>query len=108
MATGRPRGLHNHNIEENFHDQRPSCSRQLSGEQPVRAGRCQPSGLCQGAAALRRYLPGNPVLLNGSHSLGRVNAVDGVPVSAEGGAGIVQPTHGAGPAWMERGEVVNR
>jgi len=57
--------------------------------------------------ALRRYLPGNPILLAGSHSLGRVNAVDGVPVSEYGNPlgvtdNIVQPTQGAGPEWMKR------
>jgi len=57
--------------------------------------------------ALRRYLPGNPIYKNGSHSLGRVNAVDGVPVSEYGNPlgvtdNIVQPTQGAGPEWMKR------
>jgi sulfur-oxidizing protein SoxB len=56
--------------------------------------------------ALRRYLATHNVNLT-DHGLGRVNAVDGVPVSEYGGAGIVQPTQGAGPAWLERGEVQN-
>jgi 2',3'-cyclic-nucleotide 2'-phosphodiesterase (5'-nucleotidase family) len=64
-----------------------------------------PNDFAHPVDALRRYLPGNPILLNGSHSLGRVNAVDGVPASEYGGPGIVQPTQGAGPAWLKR-EVV--
>ncbi len=51
--------------------------------------------------ALRRYLANNDVTTV-QHGLGRVNAVTGVPVSEFGGAGIVQPTQGAGPAWMKR------
>ncbi len=51
--------------------------------------------------ALRRYLANNDVT-TAQHGLGRVNAVTGVPVSEVGGAGIVQPTQGAGPAWMKR------
>jgi len=59
--------------------------------------------------ALRRYLmvKNTPVTL-ATHGLGRVNAVDGVPVSEYGGPGIVQPTQGAGPSWEQRGEVVNK
>ena len=55
--------------------------------------------------ALRRYLATHDVNLT-EHGLGRVNAVDGVPVSEYGGEGIVQPTQGAGPAWMTR-EFIN-
>ncbi len=55
--------------------------------------------------ALRRYLANNDVTLL-QHGRGRVNAVTGVPVSEFGGAGIVQPTQGAGPAWMKR-EIVH-
>jgi len=54
--------------------------------------------------ALRRYL-GNHTITVAQHGLGRVHAVTGVPVSEFGGPGIVQPTQGAGPAWMKR-EVV--
>jgi 2',3'-cyclic-nucleotide 2'-phosphodiesterase (5'-nucleotidase family) len=57
--------------------------------------------------ALRRYLDvGNVVVNKTSHGLGRVNAVDGVPESEFGGPGIVQPTQGAGPAWLKREFVV--
>lgn len=55
--------------------------------------------------ALRRYLATNTVNLT-DHGLGRVNAVDGVPESEFGGPGIVQPTQGAGPAWLKREFVV--
>jgi 2',3'-cyclic-nucleotide 2'-phosphodiesterase (5'-nucleotidase family) len=51
--------------------------------------------------ALRRYLANNDVTTV-QHGPGRVNAVTGVPVSEFGGEGIVQPTQGAGPAWMKR------
>jgi hypothetical protein len=51
--------------------------------------------------ALRRYLPVNPVTV-ADHGLGRVNAVDPVPVSEFGGPGIVQPTQGAGAEWLKR------
>ena len=51
--------------------------------------------------ALRRYLPSNGVTV-ADHGLGRVNAVDPVPVSEFGGAGIVQPTQGAGSEWLKR------
>jgi 2',3'-cyclic-nucleotide 2'-phosphodiesterase (5'-nucleotidase family) len=51
--------------------------------------------------ALRRYLPSNVVTV-ADHGLGRVNAVDPVPVSEFGGAGIVQPTQGAGSEWLKR------
>lgn len=51
--------------------------------------------------ALRRYLASHTID-SSSDGLGRVNAVTGVPASEYGGAGIVQPTQGAGPAWMQR------
>lgn len=51
--------------------------------------------------ALRRYLATH-VIDNSTHGLGRVTALTGVPVSEYGGEGIVQPTQGAGPAWMKR------
>jgi len=51
--------------------------------------------------ALRRYLASHDITL-ASHGLGRVNPVDGVPASELGGPGIVQPTQGAGPAWLKR------
>ena len=62
--------------------------------------------------ALRRYLATHSVNL-ADHGVGRVNAVDGVPVSEYGNPvgvtdNIVQPTQGAGPAWLERGDVVNK
>lgn len=52
--------------------------------------------------ALRRYLALNNPVTAASHGLGRVNAVTSVPTSEFGGPGIVQPTQGAGPAWMKR------
>jgi 2',3'-cyclic-nucleotide 2'-phosphodiesterase (5'-nucleotidase family) len=51
--------------------------------------------------ALRRYLAFHRVNLV-DDGLGRVNAIDPVPVSEYGGAGIVQPTQGAGAAWLKR------
>ena len=51
--------------------------------------------------ALRRYLASHTVNLI-DDGLGRVNAVDPVPVSEYGGAGIVQPTQGAGAQWLKR------
>jgi len=51
--------------------------------------------------ALRRYLATHTVD-ESTDGLGRVIAVTGVPVSEHGGEGIVQPTQGAGPAWMKR------
>jgi S-sulfosulfanyl-L-cysteine sulfohydrolase len=55
--------------------------------------------------ALRRYLAVNTVNVI-DHGLGRVVAVDPVPVSEEGGAGIVQQTQGAGASWLKR-EIIN-
>jgi 2',3'-cyclic-nucleotide 2'-phosphodiesterase (5'-nucleotidase family) len=57
--------------------------------------------------ALRRYLAMHDIN-TAEHGLGRVNAVTGVPASEYGGPGIVQPTQGAGPAWMQRGYVRNK
>ncbi|MHB1142318.1 MAG: bifunctional metallophosphatase/5'-nucleotidase [Sulfuricaulis sp.] len=51
--------------------------------------------------ALRRYLAAHIVDAS-THGLGRVNAVTGIPASEYGGPGIVQPTQGAGPAWLKR------
>lgn len=51
--------------------------------------------------ALRRYLAFHTVD-NSTDGLGRVTAVTGVPASEYGGAGIVQPTQGVGPAWLKR------
>lgn len=51
--------------------------------------------------ALRRYLATHAVNLT-DHGLGRVTAIEGVPVSEYGGPGIVQPTQGAGPEWEKR------
>jgi len=55
--------------------------------------------------ALRRYLDPSLVghIVNvADDGLGRVTAVDPVPVSEHGGAGIVQPTQGAGAEWLKR------
>jgi sulfur-oxidizing protein SoxB len=60
-----------------------------------------PNGFVHPVDALKRYLPGNPVTV-GSHGLGRVVSLDPVPVSEFGGAGIVQPTQGAGAEWLKR------
>jgi hypothetical protein len=51
--------------------------------------------------ALRRYLATHVVDAS-THGLGRVNAMTGIPASEYGGSGIVQPTQGAGPAWLKR------
>jgi len=56
--------------------------------------------------ALRRYLANHTVNLT-DDGLGRVTAVDPVPVSEFGGPGIVQPTQGAGAEWLKR-EFVNK
>ena len=55
--------------------------------------------------ALRRYLSPTMVghIVNvADDGLGRVTAVDPVPVSEFGGPGIVQPTQGAGAEWLKR------
>ena len=46
--------------------------------------------------------PGHEGQQCNTHGLGRVTAVTGVPASEFGGPGIVQPTQGAGPAWLKR------
>ena len=51
--------------------------------------------------ALRRYLAVHTVNLI-DDGLGRVSAIDPVPVSEFGGPGIVQPTQGAGAEWLKR------
>ena len=51
--------------------------------------------------ALRRYLANHTVNLT-DDGLGRVTAIDPVPVSEFGGPGIVQPTQGAGAEWLKR------
>ena len=51
--------------------------------------------------ALRRYLAFHTVD-ESTDGLGRVTAVDPVPVSEFGGPGIVQPTQGAGAEWLKR------
>jgi len=56
--------------------------------------------------ALRRYLASHVVDVS-THGLGRVTSIPGVPTSEYGGPGIVQPTQGAGPAWLSRGFVFN-
>lgn len=68
--------------------------------------------------ALRWYLkegmPGGNDITTAGHGLGRVAVVGadpldkrrGVPVSEFGGEGIVQPTQGAGPGWLKRGELL--
>lgn len=65
--------------------------------------------------ALRWYLeegvPGGNDITTATHGLGRVEVVGaaplderrGVPESEFGGAGIVQPTQGAGSGWLKRG-----
>lgn len=65
--------------------------------------------------ALRWYLGERvghrPAITRAAHGQGRVTVVGaeaddgrrGVPVSEHGGAGIVQPTQGAGAAWQKRG-----
>ncbi len=60
-----------------------------------------PNNFVHPVDALRRYLAVNNVNVI-DHGLGRVNAVDPVPVSEFGGAGIVQPTQGAGAQWLKR------
>ncbi|MBU1192692.1 MAG: bifunctional metallophosphatase/5'-nucleotidase [Gammaproteobacteria bacterium] len=60
-----------------------------------------PDNFAHPTDALRRYLATH-VIDNSTHGLGRVTAVTGVPASEYGGPGIVQPTQGAGPVWMER------
>jgi len=60
-----------------------------------------PNGFVHPVDALRRYLPTHTVT-TADHGLGRVNALDGVPVSEYGGSVIVQPTQGAGPEWLKR------
>ena len=60
-----------------------------------------PNGFVHPVDALRRYLPTNPVT-QAAHGLGRVVALDPVPVSEFGGPGIVQPTQGAGATWLKR------
>jgi len=51
--------------------------------------------------ALRRYLAFHTVNVM-DDGLGRVTSPDPVPVSEFGGAGIVQPTQGAGAEWLKR------
>jgi hypothetical protein len=60
-----------------------------------------PNNFVHPVDALRRYLAFHTVNLT-DDGLGRVNAVDPVPVSEFGGAGIVQPTQGAGAEWLKR------
>ncbi|MEN8206575.1 MAG: metallophosphoesterase [Pseudomonadota bacterium] len=60
-----------------------------------------PNNFVHPVDALRRYLAFHTVNL-ADDGLGRVNAVDPVPVSEFGGAGIVQPTQGAGAEWLKR------
>ena len=60
-----------------------------------------PDNFAHPVDALRRYLATH-VVDNSTHGLGRVTAVTGVPASEYGGPGIVQPTQGAGPAWLKR------
>ena len=64
-----------------------------------------PNNFVHPVDALRRYLsPGmeNQVVNVADHGLGRITAVDPVPISEHGGSGIVQPTQGAGAEWMKR------
>lgn len=63
--------------------------------------RVTPDNFVHPVDALRKYLPGHTIT-TAEFGPGRVTAVTGVPISAEGGAGIVQPTQGAGPGWLKR------
>lgn len=65
-----------------------------------------PDNFAHPVDALRRYLATHVIDVS-SYGLGRVHAIPGVPTSEYGGPGIVQPTQGAGPAWLERGFVLN-
>jgi sulfur-oxidizing protein SoxB len=60
-----------------------------------------PDGFVHPVDSLRRYFATHDVTV-ADHGLGRVNAVDSVPVSEFGGPGIVQPTQGAGAEWLKR------
>jgi sulfur-oxidizing protein SoxB len=60
-----------------------------------------PNGFAHPVDALKRYLSLNDVTA-ADHDLGRMTAIDPVPVSEFGGPGIVQPTRGAGATWLER------
>ena len=60
-----------------------------------------PNNFVHPVDALRRYLASHTVDAS-TDGLGRVTAVDPVPVSEFGGAGIVQPTQGAGAEWLKR------
>jgi len=60
-----------------------------------------PNNFVHPVDALRRYLAVNDVT-EAEHGLGRVTAVEPVPVSEFGGAGIVQPTQGSGAEWLKR------
>ena len=60
-----------------------------------------PNNFVHPVDALRRYLAFHTVNLT-DDGLGRVNAIDPVPVSEFGGPGIVQPTQGAGAEWLKR------
>jgi sulfur-oxidizing protein SoxB len=61
--------------------------------------------------ALKRYLATHTIT-TAAHGLGRVSSdhcagdfgctPEGVPISEFGGAGIVQPSQGSGPAWLKR------
>jgi 2',3'-cyclic-nucleotide 2'-phosphodiesterase (5'-nucleotidase family) len=72
----------------------------LPGRTPV-FRKVAPFNFVHPVDALRKYLPANPVTV-ADHGLGRVNAIDPVPVSEHGGPGIVQPTQGAGAEWLKR------
>ncbi len=65
-----------------------------------------PNGFVQPVDALRRYLAFHTVNVV-DDGLGRVNAVEPVPVSEFGGPAIVQPTQGAGAQWLSRELVVD-
>lgn len=60
-----------------------------------------PNNFVHPVDALRRYLAFHTVNI-ADDGLGRVTTIDPVPVSEFGGAGIVQPTQGAGATWLKR------
>jgi 2',3'-cyclic-nucleotide 2'-phosphodiesterase (5'-nucleotidase family) len=60
-----------------------------------------PDGFVHPVDSMRRYFAAHDVTVL-DHGLGRVNAVDPVPVSEHGGVDIVQPTQGAGAEWLKR------
>jgi len=68
-----------------------------------------PDNFAHPVDALKRYLATHTIT-TADHGLGRVvgictppqNCKNGAPISEFGGDGIVQPSQGAGPAWLKR------